>query len=212
MKWVLVTQSCPTLCNVIDHSPPGYSVCRILQARTLEWVATLFSRESSQPRDRIWVSCIAGRFFTIWAISVYSCNEILSILSRLVLIEKVQLCSVNFVHAKSHQSCLPLCNPMDYSPPGFSVHGILQARILEWVAMPSSRGSSWPRISMSLISPELAGGFLPLTISATCEVHLWSLRYLNSDTDLLNNTHYWHDLGQSAFPISLTIEWKWVPT
>ena len=42
-------------------------------------------------------------------------------------------------------SCLPLCNPMDYSPPGSSVLGILQARILEWVAMPSSRGSSRPR-------------------------------------------------------------------
>ena len=38
-----------------------------------------------------------------------------------------------------------LCDPMDFSPPGSSVHGILQARILEWVAMPSSRGSSQPR-------------------------------------------------------------------
>ena len=43
------------------------------------------------------------------------------------------------------QSCPTLCNPMDYSPPGSSVHGVLQARILEWVAMPSSRGSSQPR-------------------------------------------------------------------
>ena len=39
-------------------------------------------------------------------------------------------------------SCVQLCNPMDCSPPGSSVHGILQARILEWVAMPSSRGAS----------------------------------------------------------------------
>ena len=43
------------------------------------------------------------------------------------------------------QSCLTLCDPMDCSPPGSSVHEILQARILEWVAMPSSRGSSQPR-------------------------------------------------------------------
>ena len=42
------------------------------------------------------------------------------------------------------QSCLTLCNPMDYSPPGSSVHGILQARILEWVATSYSRGSSRP--------------------------------------------------------------------
>ena len=49
------------------------------------------------------------------------------------------------VHAKLLQSCLTLCDPMDCSPPGSSVHGILQARILEWVAMPSSRGTSQPR-------------------------------------------------------------------
>ena len=48
------------------------------------------------------------------------------------------------VHAKSLQSCLPLWDPMDCSLPGSSVHGILQARILEWVAVPFSRVSSWP--------------------------------------------------------------------
>ena len=42
-------------------------------------------------------------------------------------------------------SCLTLCVPMDCSLPGFSVHGILQARIVEWVVIPFSRGSSWPR-------------------------------------------------------------------
>jgi len=46
------------------------------------------------------------------------------------------------MHAKSLQSCPVFCGTMDYSPPGSSVQGILQARILEWVAMPSSRGSS----------------------------------------------------------------------
>ena len=43
------------------------------------------------------------------------------------------------------QLCLTLCDPMDCSPPGSSVHGILQARILEWLVMPSSRGSPRPR-------------------------------------------------------------------
>ena len=47
--------------------------------------------------------------------------------------------------AKSLQPCLTLCNSVDCGLPGSSVHGILQARILEWVAIPSSRGSSWPR-------------------------------------------------------------------
>ena len=47
--------------------------------------------------------------------------------------------------AKSLQSRPALCDPMDYSPPGFSIDEILQARTLEWVAMPSSRGSSQPK-------------------------------------------------------------------
>ena len=49
------------------------------------------------------------------------------------------------VHAKSLQLCQTLCDPMDSSPPGSSVYRILQARILKWVAVPSSRESSWPR-------------------------------------------------------------------
>ena len=49
------------------------------------------------------------------------------------------------MYAKLLQLCPTLCNVMDYSPPGSSVHGILQATILEWVAVPSSRGSSRPR-------------------------------------------------------------------
>ena len=51
----------------------------------------------------------------------------------------------NILWAMSIQSCPTLCNPMDCSPPGSSIHGVLQARILEWVTMFSSRGSSQPR-------------------------------------------------------------------
>ena len=47
--------------------------------------------------------------------------------------------------AKSLQSCPTLCDPIDHSPPDSSVHGILQARILEWVSIPLSRVPSWPR-------------------------------------------------------------------
>ena len=64
---VLVTLSCLTLCDPMDCSSPGSSVHEILQARILEWVAISFSRGSSRPRDQIQVSCIAGRYFTIWA-------------------------------------------------------------------------------------------------------------------------------------------------
>ena len=60
-------QSWPTLCDPMDCSPPGSSVHGILQARILEWVAMPSSRGSSQSTDQTQVSCIAGRFFTIWA-------------------------------------------------------------------------------------------------------------------------------------------------
>ena len=62
---VKAAQSCPTLCDPMDCSLPGPSVHEILQTRILEWVAIPFSRGSSQPRDRIQVSHITGRFFTI---------------------------------------------------------------------------------------------------------------------------------------------------
>ena len=65
------------------------------------------------------------------------------------------------MHAKSLHSCPALCNIMDYSPPGSSVHGILQVRILEWATTASSWGSSRPRDQrdpVSLKSPALADG------------------------------------------------------
>ena len=68
---------------------------------------------------------------------------------------------------KSLQSCPPLCKPMDCSPPGSSVHGILLARTLEWVAMPSSRGSPDPGIER--VSPAFAGSFFTTVPSGTPE-------------------------------------------
>ena len=61
---VLVTQSCPTLCDPTDCSLPGSSVHAVSQARIWEWVAIPFSSGSPWLRDRTQVSCIAGRFFT----------------------------------------------------------------------------------------------------------------------------------------------------
>ena len=62
-----VAQSCLTLCDPMDCSLPGPFVHGIFQARVLVWVTISFSRGSSWPRDRTWVSCIAGRCLTIWA-------------------------------------------------------------------------------------------------------------------------------------------------
>ena len=72
------------------------------------------------------------------------------------------------MHAKSLQSCPTLCDPRDCSLLSSTVHGILQERILEWVAMPFSRGSSQPRDQTQL--SYIAGGFF--TIWATREAPL----------------------------------------
>ena len=70
--------------------------------------------------------------------------------------------------AESLQSCPALCDPMDYSPPGPTVPGLLQAGILEWVAMPSPEDLPDPGIKPAfLMSPALAGGFF--TTDATWE-------------------------------------------
>ena len=66
-EWVKFDQSCLTVCDPMDHSLPGSFVHGILKARILEWVAIPFSSGTSQPRDQTPVSCIAGRFFAIWA-------------------------------------------------------------------------------------------------------------------------------------------------
>ena len=77
--------------------------------------------------------------------------------------------TIMFTRAELLQSCLILCNPMDCSPPGSSIHGILQARILEWVAMPSSRGSFQPRDQAQ--ASHIAGKFF--IIWATWEAHTY---------------------------------------
>ena len=66
------------------------------------------------------------------------------------------------VRAQSLPWCLTICNPMDGGLPGCSVQGILQARICEWVAMPSSRGSSWSRdqTRIACVSYVVGGIFL----------------------------------------------------
>ena len=97
---------------------------------------------------------------------------------------------LQFMHAQSLQLCPTLCSPMDHSSPGSSVHGVLQARILEWIVISYSRGSSWSRnwTHLSYVSCRQAGS-LPLappgkltskrimawTMSGAWEEMLWSI-------------------------------------
>ena len=130
-------QSCPTLCDPMDCSPPsGSSVHGISQARILEWVDMSFSRGSSRPRGQTQVFCI-GRWVP------YHLGHQGSPWYCLKELKICNICSVQF--SSVTQSCLTLCDPTDCSPPGSSVHGISQARILEWVDISFSRGSSQPR-------------------------------------------------------------------
>ena len=72
---------------------------------------------------------------------------------------------------KLAQLCLTLCNPMDYSLPGSSVHGILQTRILEWVAIPFSRGCSQPRDQTQV--SHIAGGFFTVLAIREAWLHTY---------------------------------------
>ena len=104
---------CLTLCNPMDYSTLGSSIHGILQGRILDWVAISYSKGSSQPRDQTRVSCIVGRFFTT----------------------EPPAAAAAAAAANSLQPCPILCDPIDGSPPGPAVPGILQARTLEWVAI-----------------------------------------------------------------------------
>ena len=118
--WCLLTLLCLTLWDPIDCSPPGSSVQGISQERILEWVATSFSRGSSQARDQTHISCIGRRILCHWAT-----REALN------------------MPWKVNVSCSVTSNslrPTDCRLPGSSVYVILQARILEWVAISFSRG------------------------------------------------------------------------
>ena len=104
---------------------------------------------------------------------------------HLLVYTQVRAC----MHAKLLQLCLILCNPMDCSPPGSSVHGILQARILEWVARPSSRGPSPPRDQTW--TPCTAGiFFLPLNHQESPHKYMRAFKHKRSRCTRVH-THAW---------------------
>ena len=113
----------------MDYRPSGSSLLAgIFPARILEWVTISSSRGSSRPRDGTWVSCVSyiGRkilyHWATWETQSYHAAA---------------------AAAKSLQSCLTLCDPIDSSPPGSPVPGILQARTLEWVTISFSNAWKW---------------------------------------------------------------------
>ena len=136
----------------MNGSPPDSSVQRIFQAKILEQVAISYFRGCSCPTDQTHVSRTShiNRWIlyhcTTWKapLCLDSLNFIRTIIRAYLFLIKIEWVSM-YVAAKSLQSCLTLCDPIDGSPPGSSVPGILQAKILEQVAISYSRGSFWPR-------------------------------------------------------------------
>ena len=123
--------------------PPGVSVHGIFRARILEWVAISFSRRSSPPRDQTRVCRIVDR-------RVYRLSHQGSIAKELESISSITYngneSGKEYIYTcmcdQSLQLCPALCNPMDCSLSASSIHGVFQERILEWVAISFSRGSS----------------------------------------------------------------------
>ena len=152
----------------MDYSPPGSSIHGILQARILEWVAIPFSRGSSQSRDRSQVSCIAGQIkitylHVILNLGGYFELNFLLFLSMLYLHTLIGVISSVMCSAQS-LSCVRL-----FATSWTRAHqaplsmGILQAKILAWVAIPSSRGSFQPRDQIWVFC--IAGGFLTIWVT-----------------------------------------------
>ena len=106
-------------------------------------------------------------------------------------------------------SCVRLCNPVDCSPPGSSIHGILQARILEWVAISSSRGSSQPRdpTQVSRNAGRCFNLWATREVSAACILKLEWYR-----EGIMRQTKYSKSLPHILRMISsLTLLWPSIP-
>ena len=135
-------QSCPTLCDPIDGSPPGSPVPGILQARTPEWVAISFSN-AGKWKVKVKLLSRVRLFATPWT-AAYQAPLTMGF-SRQEYWSGLPLPSpLPPLKSESEvaQLCLTLCNPVDCSLPGSSVHWIFQAVVLEWVAI----SFSWDRL------------------------------------------------------------------
>ena len=132
-------QSCPTLCDPIDSSPPGSAVPGILQARTLEWVVISFSN-AWKWKVKMKLLSHVRLFVTPWTVA-YQALPFMGF-SRQEYWSGLPFPSPMHESEKwkwSRSVVSDCSRPMDCSLPGSSIHGIFQARVLEWIAIASSR-------------------------------------------------------------------------
>ena len=138
-------QSCLTLRDPIDSSPPGFPVHGILQARILEWVAISFSsawkwkvKVESLSRVRLLATPWTAAYQAPLPLG-FSRQEYWSGLP----LPSPDMYAAAAAAAALLQSCPTLCDPIDRSPPGSPVPEILQARTLEWVSISFSNAWKW---------------------------------------------------------------------
>ena len=155
------------LYDPMECSPPGSSVHGILWARILQWVTISFSRGSSltsDPHCRQVLYHLSTREVHNVCMCVCVC-----VCVYVYIYMYIHICIHTSMRAKSLQLCSTLCDPMDCSLPGSSVHGLLQAGMLEWVAMPSYRGTFQPRDRIHVFcSYCIAGGFFTAKPPGKC--------------------------------------------
>ena len=106
IMWSESPQLCPTLCDPMD-----FTVHEIFQARILEWVAYLFSRRSSWPRNLTGVSCIAGGFFTNWAIKEVMIRVHNLVVYHLDSDSKLKISVVKLGKSLDFWASCPICEP-----------------------------------------------------------------------------------------------------
>ena len=142
----------------MDCSLLGSSIHRIFQARVLEWGAIAFSGKMSLDITKCGLrhqNCSLETYFIIHYVSTsdqnqshWQNNKIL----LLIIIRQIPIVSLTCLEMHVCSVLYNSCDPMDCNPPGSSLYGIFQARILEWIAIFPSRESSWPKDRTCLLS------------------------------------------------------------
>ena len=158
----------PTLCDPLDCSPPGSSIHGILQTRTIKWVAISYSNTGFPGGSEVKASASnVGDLGSIPGLGRSPGEG-----------------NVYYMCVLVTQLCPTLSDPMDCSPPGYSVYGIFQARTLEWVAMPSSRRSPQTRDQTSILQEDSLLSEPPGKPSGCSRVHNMQLKSSESTSDL----------------------------
>ena len=171
-----MAQWCQTLCNPMDCSPSGSFVHEILQARILKWIVISFSKGSETSQG------LRLHLFHLlhWQAQSYHCATweawsqvtfcylyISSLMNNKIDIFVCECEAAAAAAAKSLQSCLTLCDPIDGSPPGSPDPGVLQARTLEWVAISFSNAWKWKVKVKSLSCVQLLAAVHGVSVKRT---------------------------------------------